>query len=232
MAREGLLIHGDGEYPEPQSPTPDTPRKKWENFWYYHKWHALVLLAAAVFLIFLARDLTRPGADYEIGLVTANGFPQEAVGLLEKNIAKCGEDLNGDGRVTVQIDSYAAGAENGGSGIQAANQVKLEADLSAGDCMLFLTDADSFSQQQSKLGMFARTDGSTPEAGESGPGGMRIPLSGLKALAGLSYRTAEGENLMERLGLSLRVYRDTAVDGKKDAYWNASRRLFQKLASG
>lgn len=232
MARESLLIHGGGEHPEPRSPIPDTPKKKWENFWYYHKWHALVLLVAAVFLIFLARDLTRPGADYEIGLITANGFPQEAVDLLEKNIAKYGEDLNGDGRVTVRIDSYAVGAEDGGSEVQAANQVKLEAELSAGNCMLFLTDADSFSQQQSKLGMFARTDGGTPEQGESGPEGMRIPFSGLKAMSGLSYRAAKGENLLDGLGLSLRVYRGTAVDGKKDADWNASRRLLQKLISG
>lgn len=228
MAREGLLIHEAGDRPEPLSPK-ETPRKKWENFWYYHKWHVLVLLLAVILVFFLVRDLTRPRADYEIGLITAYDCPQEAIDLLQKNIAKYGEDINGDGRVTVQIDSYTINAEDG-SEAQMANQVKLEADLSTGECMLFLTDEDSFSQQQEKEKMFAETDGSTPPKGENGPDGMRIPLSKMKALAGLSYRTEEGENLLDGLGMSLRVYQGTAVDGKKDDYWNASRRLFQKLA--
>jgi hypothetical protein len=230
MAREGLLIHAGDDRPEPPLPAPDTPKKKWENFWYYHKWHAMVLLLAAGMLFFLARDLTRPKADYEIGLITAYNCPQEAIDLLEKSIAKYGGDLNGDGRVTVQIDSYTINAADSGSEAQAANQVKLETDLSTGECMLFLTDEDSFSRQQEREQMFANTDGSRPQKGKNGPEGMRIPLSKLKALAGLSYRTEEDGNLMDGLGLSLRVYRGTAVDGKKDAYWNASRRLFQKLA--
>ncbi|OCN01692.1 hypothetical protein A7X67_00945 [Clostridium sp. W14A] len=232
MAREGLLLQEDGNGPEQPAPAPETPKKKAENFWYYHKWHILVLLLAVVVASFLIRDMMRPKADYEIGMITAYTCPQDAIDLLQKQIEKYGEDLNGDGRVIVQINNYTVEPNGGGTQAQIAGQVKLEADLSTGESMLFFTDEDSFAQQQEKIQMFAKTDGSTPEKGENGPEGMRVPVSELKALSGLSYQGSDGVNPMDGLGLSLRIYQGSAVDGKHDGYWEASRRLFQKLASG
>jgi hypothetical protein len=230
MAREGLLIHESEDRPGPPAPAPETPKKKWENFWYYHKWHMLIVLLAAGLLVFLVRDLTRPAADYDVGLITAGTYPQEAVELLERSIGEYGEDLNGDGRVLVQINSFTLDPENGVSEMQVANQVKLDADLASGTCLLFLTDEENFLQQQEQNRLFAKTDGSTPAKGENDPEQMRIPLSGLRALSKLSYQAQDGTDLMEGLGLSLRIYQGSSVEGKKDAEWEASRRLFKKLA--
>ncbi|MCI1965596.1 MAG: hypothetical protein LKJ17_05620 [Oscillospiraceae bacterium] len=230
MAREGLLIHESEDRPEPPAPAPETPKKKWENFWYYHKWHMLIVLLAAGLLAFVLHDLMRPEADYEIGLITTATYPQEAVELLEQSIGEYGEDLNGDGRVLVQIDSFTLDPEDSVSEMQVANQVKLDADLSSGGCLLFLTDEKSFLHQQEQNRLFAKTDGSTPAKGENDPEQMRIPLSGLKALSKLSYPMQDGQDLMDRLGLSLRIYQGSAAEGTKDAEWEASRRLFEKLA--
>ncbi|MFU0831981.1 MAG: DUF4350 domain-containing protein [Oscillospiraceae bacterium] len=232
MAREGLLIGVKEEPPEPSPPEPETPRKKAENFWYYHKWHILAAMLAVIILIFLIRDLTRPGVDYHIGMITSKYYPEEAVELLEENIATYAEDLNGDGRVMVEIIPYPITSEDSDPKMKLANLVKLDADLAAGTSLLFITDEESFETQQERKSMFAYTDGSTPQTSSIDQSRIRIPISELKALSGLSYAEENGSNLFDELGLSLRIYEDSAIEGQEDDYWNACRRLFQKLAAG
>ena len=234
MAREGLLLHEEkGE--RPQEPEPPAPKKKWSNFWYYHKWHVVLVVVAAALCAYAVHDAFRPRPDYEVGMITSSAYPQEAVELLESGIAKYGEDLNGDGRVLVQINTYPIVPDDA-SQMTTASTIKLQADLSAGESMLFLTDPESFGRQQEQEQMFARTDGSTPPEGTADPAGMRLPLSEVKALSGLSYRVqtdAGGEtDVFGSLGLSIRIYAGSAVEGKEDAYWQASLRLFRKLVAG
>lgn len=232
MAREGLLIGMEEDRPEPPPLEPKTPRKKAENFWYYHKWHILAAVVAIIILFFVIRDMSSPKADYQIGMITSQYYPQQVVELLEKSIEPYAEDLNGDGRVIVQINPYSIISEDNGPQLRLANQVKLDADLSSGISMLFITDEESFQTQQKRNAMFANIDGSTPQADNIDQSKMRIPLLKLKAFSELSYEKTDGTNLLDELGLSLRVYEGSAVEGQEDDYWNACRRLFQKLADG
>lgn len=232
MAREGLLIGVEEDSTEPSPPEPETPRKKAENFWYYHKWHILAAVVAVMILFFAIRDMSRPVADYEIGMITSEYYPQQAVELLEKNIEPYAEDLNGDGRVMVQINSYTITSEESDPKMRLANLVKLDADLSSGTSLLFITDEESFETQQERVSMFAYLDGSTPKTSSTDQSKMRIPISKLKALSGLSYELEDGTNLFDGLSLSLRIYEDSAIAGQEDDYWNACRRLLQKLSDG
>lgn len=234
MAREGLLIQADkdGNRPEQPAPMQNTPKKKWENFWYYHKWHVVVLLFVLFLAFIMIRDAMSPKADYQIGMITAYSAPQEAINQMQKEIVKYGEDLNGDGRVMVQINNYVITPKDSGSEVEIANQVKLDADLAAGQSMLFLTDEDSFLEQQGQQHMFAKSDGSKPGPGEENSEEVRVPLADVKALSGLTYREDDGDDLMKGLGLSLRLYQGTSVEGKEDDYRDASLRLFRKLKEG
>ena len=232
MAREGLLIHAQEDLPESHPSEPNTPHKKAENFWYYHKWHILAALMAVIVLCFMVHDFLSPKVDYEIGMITSKYYPQEVVTLLEDNIAKYAEDLNGDGRVIVRINPYAITSDIDDPELRLANQVKLDSDLASGISLLFITDEDSFLTQQERSSMFATTEGIAPQTDSVNQEQMRIPIPKLKALSNLSYQRKDGTNVMQELGLSLRVYEGSAADGQEDEYWNACQRLLQKLARG
>lgn len=246
MAREGYLLHaGKDEIHDPSVEIrADTPRKKWDNFWYYHKKHVILgVLAAAVlgYMIYDTASAVRP--DYTVGLATQAAYPSEMTDALQTEMAKCGKDLNGDGRVVVSVVPYVlAGGDDLPSGSLAdpqalmAYQTKFMADLSAGDSILFFTDDATFRKVQGQDGVFAYTDGSTPKEGDKDYDRMRVPLEKCPKLAGLKIRfeTASGSaeaGLPKGLSLSLRVYYGSGIEGKAPEYYAASKELFQKLTA-
>lgn len=124
-------------------------RKKIENFWFYHKNHLLIGLAAVLVLAYLGiQKLSTPKPDYHIGLVRAEALPEADFAALEEAFTAAGEDLNGDGQVLVQIHTYytnlADTAEN--AGVNNADAVQaLDADLIGAMSGIFLLeDVDTF----------------------------------------------------------------------------------------
>lgn len=238
MARERYLLHaGEEKINEPGAEKKaDNPKAKWQNFWYYHKLHVLigaVVIALAVFLIHDMTSAVRP--DYQVGLITQSSYPQEAVDALETELAKYGEDLNSDGKVVVQITPTAIAGDSSNVGdpnVQMAGVVKLDADLSEGSSMIFLTDDASFQDQQKKQKLFAYLDGSMPEDNASDFAHMRIALKDCKKLSGLSTNSSYGA-VLDKLSLSMRVFKGTKLEDKKDKeqYFAASKKLFDKVTS-
>lgn len=238
MAREQYLLHAGEEtiHRPGEDKRPEDPKKKWENFWYYHRLH--VLIAAAVLLLagfFVWQSLQSVTPDYTVGMITETQCPDSVVEQLQNDMQKYGKDLNGDGKVVVQVDQYTISpSEPGSSGassgqtladpqVQEAMQVKLAADLATGTSMIFLTDDASFQSQQAKNHLFAYLDGSTPPDTETDYGKMRVALEKCPAFSGGG---AAG------YFISLRAYRGTAVGGKSDGYYKACKELFDKLTRG
>ena len=124
-------------------------RKKIENFWFYHKNHLLIGLAAVLVLAYLGiQKLSTPKPDYHIGLVRAEALSEADFSALEEAFTAAGTDVNGDGQVLVQIHTYYADladtAEN--AGVNNADAVQaLDADLiGAMSGMFLLEDVDTF----------------------------------------------------------------------------------------
>lgn len=264
MARERYLVNAGEDTihdPEAEKKAEEevrTKRGKWDNFWYYHKWHVVIgIVVAAVVIGSVVSSLKTVRPDYSVGLISATAYPSDVTDQLGDEIAKYGTDLNHDGKVTVQVNLYQiadqiASSAAGGSGassaaapqvdpqMAAAYQVKLAGDISAGTSMIFLTDEKSFLQQE-KAGdhIFAYTDGSTPKDGATDYGRMRAPISKCPKLKNLkvTYQTTEGSadvkltDILKDGALSLRVYQGTGIDGKQDDYYKASKALFLKLIS-
>ena len=231
MARERYLLHaGEEEINRPGAEKKaDTKKLKWDNFWYYHKLHVIIGLFVVVLGGFLIHDLTtKVNPDYQIAMITQQSCPEETTDALQDEIAKYGKDLNSDGKVVVQISNYVI-ADTTSSGtvdmnMQAAGQTRLIADLSTGQSMIFITDDDSFQNQQKQSQLFAYLDGSTPKADATDFAKMRIALNDCKKLSASAAGT-------KALSMSMRIYQNTEAAGKKgtETYYTASQKLFNQL---
>lgn len=233
MAREGLLLHA-GDDPIHTS-EPDAPKKRgFGDFWYYHKWHVLIVLLAAVFAAFLLRDLFfTPRPDYQVGFVSEKPLSEPNARKLEQELARYGTDLNGDGRVMVQLNRYVFPSNRTSlTQADAADWVRFQGDATNGTCVIYFTDEASFLSLQKELKMFGSRDGSAPAAGQENSAGIRIPLtscaafSNLLALNRLEQKTSQDADHLENIGISVRV-----KDGVPANYDAACRKMYGKLLS-
>lgn len=239
MARERYLLHA-GEETINQAGAEikaDNPKAKWKNFWYYHKFHVLIGVVVVLVAGFLIHDVTSVvHADYEVGLITQSSYPEDDIQALETELAKYGKDLNSDGKVVVQVNATTVAADSSNAGdpnVQMAGVVRLDADLSSGTSMIFLTDDASFLDQQKKQQMFSYLDGSVPVENASDFTRMRVALKDCKKLSGLRTGSPDGSALLDKLSISMRVFKGTTLEGKKDKneYYAASKKLFDQVIS-
>lgn len=164
----------------PDEPLPQTRAQKVENWLHYHKWWLIGGAFLLLILGMLLHDMTSaPSYDYQMGIVTRQMLPEELLEELEAAFAALGEDLDGDGAVTVQLNQYnlqfsgeadaassdpaaAAGAVTNAYELMAA-MTRLSGDLTAAESYIFLTD-DPAGLQQAAL-LFGYLDGSVPAEG-------------------------------------------------------------------
>ena len=94
-------------YDAPQEPQRVYTRsEKAKNWWHYYKWVVLVVALLIVCGAWLVHDiLSNEEADYQVGWVAGYSLPDETAAALQTTLAQYGEDRNGDGQVTVQINS-------------------------------------------------------------------------------------------------------------------------------
>lgn len=116
--------------------------KRLQNFWFYYKKHLLIGLAAVLVVCYLSgMNNSAPTQDYHIGLVQPVPCTEETLLDLEARFAACGEDINGDGTVLVQIHTYFLDFEDEApdAGVRNAETVaRLDADLVGKTSGIFL----------------------------------------------------------------------------------------------
>lgn len=241
MARERYLLHeGEEAIHQPEAEIkPNTRKEKWQNFWYYHKWHVWVGTALILVAAFLVHDMTSAvKPDYQVTLITQRTISSGGTDALEKAMEKYGQDLNGDGKIVVQVNQSMIGEDAAGANadIRAAGLVRLQGDLSDGTSMIFLTDDTSFQNEQKELGLFSYTDGANPAKDAADYSRMRVALKDCKAFGGLNEALpgGEGEAILSRYSVSLRVFQGTQLEGQKEKqeYYSASKKLFDRIISG
>lgn len=139
MAREMLLAGVAPEELQPEQPAqpPRSPWQKWENFWYHYKWIVLgCLFVAAVIAVLAVQCARKDPPDYTLLLASERGYLDSELAPLKELLESCGEDVDGDGKVEVQIITCQLG-ENISREMQLANYQSLQAHLATGDVMLF-----------------------------------------------------------------------------------------------
>ena len=147
MAREWLLrgVDPDELKPKEKEETPQTPQSRWENFWYHHKlkfW--LILFAVAVAVIGIVQMVTRDEPDYRVLLITETAYTSNELEALAILLESYGADLDGDGKVEVQVENCMYGKNVDSTRNAGVQQV--QAHLVAGDRMFFMWEPKTYQQ--------------------------------------------------------------------------------------
>ena len=202
-----------------------TRAEKRANWWHYHKWHVLIGGVLVVCALDITKDVLHIGEtspDYQIAYVGSASLPEDTVTALEDFFASIGEDLNGDGKIVVELHDYAdnTSEENSdGAYYQYASEVSLMADIE--DCESFfflLEDPESFEQAYDAL---AYLDGSLPEENAKDYENMYLAWTDSSLLAAASL----GDYTTEALGVSMSGSSDELVSSlylARRGFWNDS----------
>lgn len=246
MARERYLVGAGEDTIHTGVIELKTAKQKRANWWYYNKVRLLigaVLLAIAVSIVYSI--VTRPQPDYTIGLVTSFNMPDAIVTQLEDELARYGEDRNGNGKVEVDVACYVFTEMRTADDLQAqqANFARLTGDAVDNTSMVYIIDEEAMKLVAGDfVGFFQYNDGSPmPEEALDYENAMR-PWKDFKALAGfepdvssLTNWTPEVlEKLFSRLYVLVRTPEDTAFaqEEKGMAYYNDSLEMLERLETG
>ena len=169
MASPRYTLNIKPEDLQPEQPKHEmTGKEKRENFWFYHKWHVIVGIVAALMVFsFVWEIATQVHPDYTIGILTTTGVPMGTGEALAEQLKPYFDDRNGDGEVVVSVMEYTIGKDADSiadPNVQMANITKLSGDIDGGESMLFLVDDMEYFQEQYML--FAYNDGTSPAEGE------------------------------------------------------------------
>lgn len=195
-------------------------KKKWENFWYYHKLHTAVgIFVILVVLVFVRDKMKQIEYDYTVAVVTSEGIPQKDMDELQTVLEKMGTDRNGDKKVHVLLQNYAIGDKNGESSnpqITMANQQKFIVDVQTGTSMILIY-TDEVYEMYKEQGIFY-TKGDTPGK--------------LKDCAG--YEELEDSVFLEELNLSMRNPDESLwkKDQEVKSYYEDSEKLLERFTHG
>ena len=131
----------------PKPPKEYTKKEKAQNWWHYHKFIVLGVVVAILVVAWFIKDTvfqTRP--DVQIGYIGQYDLPADTVTALQDALTPYCTDLNGDGKVVVQVNSYTVdfNAENDNTDAynQMAGVTRLSADLSDSGTLYVMLIAD------------------------------------------------------------------------------------------
>ena len=139
-----------GEMPVP-SPTGedsvslDTFSDKLKNFWYYHRWSAILTFSIVlVFAFLIAQCVSRPDYDLIITVYTSSPVSNSDSKLITEYFEKLCDDVNGDNvaKVLLADCSYS---EDGDPQLSLVATRKMQASIvSEPKAILFITDEHTF----------------------------------------------------------------------------------------
>ena len=227
----------------PEPPKEYTKKEKVQNWWHYHKFIVLGVVVAILVVAWFIKDTvfqTRP--DVQIGYIGQYDLPADTVTALQDALTPYCTDLNGDGKVVVQVNSYTVdfNAENDNSDAynQMAGVTRLSADLSDSGTLYVMLIADPAGFQKS-TGALAYLDGALPEDDADDWQNMVYRWTDCPVLAGMDLGDYDGYTLLDdATGSSqsvlstLYVGRRAVLNEEQAAHYADGEELWQTLTAG
>lgn len=118
-----------------------TEKQRRQNWWHYHKWHVVIVIA----LVLIAANLlwnavTQVRPDYQIAYVGTVPLTAEDETAWTDRLSALGTDCNGDKKIVVQLNQYITSQDSGSATYNYAVNVKLMADLQSKESYFFLLE--------------------------------------------------------------------------------------------
>lgn len=164
----------------------------------------VVAVLVVVFGVWIIKDTvfqTRP--DVQVAYVGTSDLPTDTVTALQDALTPFCSDLNGDGKVVVQVDSYTvdfdAANESTDAYYQMAGVTRLSAELSSGGktYIFLLEDPEGFEAQTGALQYLDGTVPDDPETTDADWREMVYRWTDCPVLTGLDLGSYEGLTLMD-----------------------------------
>lgn len=182
-----------------EPPPPLTRKQKLANWFYYYKWWivvCVVLLSIVGSIVWSALGIGKTKPDYIFAYVGSHGLPDSCAASMEAEIAKLGQDVNGDGKVTVELRQYLvnrSGDPETAMYYNYAGNVVLLADITEAESYFFL--AEDAAGIQKAYQIFAQSDGTPPEEGDLSVQDKVYRWSDCPVLSGLAVEQSPLEGL-------------------------------------
>ena len=248
MAREWLLRDAGEDTIHQNIITPQTGKEKAENWWFHYKTKLLVgvLAAAMLFSIFFS-IFSKEKPDYTVFLVTSFTMPTTGVEQLERCFEEYADDRNGDGKVTVRVETYVFSDKMAESPQQFQQEqaalARFSVDTTLNDSMLVLHDETAFGIFAPDLfdRVFQYNDGTPIPEGATDFENAMINWEDVPAFASFdpkmqiddkAYSSDTLLQLFKRLRLSVRTDKGADFDEKTQQYYNDSMALKDRLLAG
>ena len=229
----------------PEPPREYTKKEKAANWWHYHWMAVVVAVLVVVFGVWIIKDTvfqTRP--DVQVAYVGTSDLPTDTITALQDALTPFCSDLNGDGKVVVQVDSYTvdfdAANENTDAYYQMAGVTRLSAELSSGGktYIFLLEDPEGFEAQTGALQYLDGTVPDDPETTDADWREMVYRWTDCPVLAGLDLGDYASDAVQSESGSSQELMRRYYI-GIRGA-WNkdsadlleGGEELWNKLTAG
>ena len=224
-----------------------TPEEKRRNWWDYHKWHVVIAIVCLIFAADLVSDVVRNARnepDYTIAYVGVTALPDELVAAVEEAIATQGEDLNGNGKVQVELVQYQLFDEN--TDVNPAQREEnaeraynasmlLTLNIETLESMIYLLEDPA--HFGSTYPILCHTDGALPGEGSDAP--MYYLWQDCPVLAGLELGTFEVPGIhgaiegdCQKAMSGIAVARRGIWDDEPGEKVHGAIRLWEKLTEG
>lgn len=124
--------------------TKEEKKKKWENYWYYYKWHTIIGIIVVMLISYsIYEKVTYVSPDFEIDAITDCGFSYNSAETIENKLVESGAlpDINEDGKVSANVNFYTAGYSQEASKQADASMMQIvQLRMAVGESPIILTD--------------------------------------------------------------------------------------------
>lgn len=200
-----------------------TAKSKWENFWFYYKWHVVIGAAAVILAVFtIVSMMNRTKYDLTVTLVTGGVLSEDLRSELSEGLAQYAEDLNGDGEVHLELRTYGLISPTNPDEVQQRNalETKLMADLAFPESCVLLIDPALYDSMMDLVEV-QPLDTSFAEYPGYGQGYLELDGTGI-------YQGTYGAGLPKGLRMVFRSY-GKSVSEKDQAYIASCKQFAQRL---